>query len=266
MRWPMTYCRICVWLVHRDWRDGAGLRLPSSCAGSRPSLRVRGAGLAASGASERCVLSTLPYLCCAVLCGGYQVTSCNIHEDRGSAHCLEYQQGHVACCSGSRARDTRSRRRAQAAHDCTSIIAPLWSNEVSNALFHIIRTLSKLRCHPEFRTLVSPSSPCCGVSPYWKLTAFVLFSDAWQTTTTVRPSSPSLKLSGSRAERTRLLWRGPLLVHVRQNLPHDQVSTRTPRRYLTMFASKPNFLCGVTLTSLASHVPQRTKRSIFLHV
>ncbi|KAK0467469.1 hypothetical protein IW261DRAFT_1062018 [Armillaria novae-zelandiae] len=122
MRWPMAYYRICVWLVHRDWRDGAGLRRPSSCAGSRPILRVRGAGLAASGASEHCVLSMLPCLCCVVLCAGYQVTTCDIHEDQGSARCLEYQQGYVAC-SGSRAGDTRSRRRAQPAHDCVRRIS-----------------------------------------------------------------------------------------------------------------------------------------------
>ncbi|KAK0196252.1 hypothetical protein F5146DRAFT_320646 [Armillaria mellea] len=36
---PMTYGCMCYWLVHRDRRDGAGLRLPSSCTGNPPVFR-----------------------------------------------------------------------------------------------------------------------------------------------------------------------------------------------------------------------------------
>ncbi|KAK0433241.1 hypothetical protein EV421DRAFT_1440638 [Armillaria borealis] len=67
---PVTYYHICCHLVHRDWRDGAGLRRPSSCVGSPSSLRVRGAGLGTCNARVRSVPSTPSYRHSVVFRGG----------------------------------------------------------------------------------------------------------------------------------------------------------------------------------------------------
>ncbi len=81
---PVTYSRICYWELHRDWRDGAGSRCPSCSAGSPPSLRVRGVGLGAFGANERCVPSTPSYHHTVVFRGELIGTTGHNHEGRGS--------------------------------------------------------------------------------------------------------------------------------------------------------------------------------------
>ncbi len=83
MGWPMAYCRIYHWSVHRDWRDGAGLRCPSSCVGSLPSLRVRGVGLGVYDANECCVPSMPSYRRSAAFRGGLRGTIGHIMSIEG---------------------------------------------------------------------------------------------------------------------------------------------------------------------------------------
>ncbi|KAK0209530.1 hypothetical protein IW262DRAFT_1417380 [Armillaria fumosa] len=117
----MCYC----W-VHRNWRDGAGLRLPFSCAGSPPSLPVRGGGLGACSARVRFVPSTPSYR-------RSEAGQEGLIEASWFACRLGYREGYMACRSGSPTIMVQSRRG-------TSSIASCPFSEVSKSLSLSIRT------------------------------------------------------------------------------------------------------------------------------
>lgn len=110
----VTYSRICCWQVHRDRRDDAGPRHPSSCAGTPPSLRVHGAGLGTYDANECCVPSTPSYRRSEAFRGGLKGTTSHIRKYRGSARRLGPREGRTACYSRSRASIFASRRDSRA--------------------------------------------------------------------------------------------------------------------------------------------------------